>query len=505
MEKLKAIWDRSTSEQQKKFKLLGAGLGLIVVLYIVASMKDEKVVRKAIQETSMQGEIFAAEDQQANLEDMNAKVNLNSAELKKTTEIVQSLDGRIRQLNTNVAEVLELNTSPEKLNQVIKQQAEQSENIKKMTEHFNEQLARIKTIGGGTRTQSNEIISVPNSDEKPVVADTEEPEFDLFADVSGDEDISLVSRNFADLSGQADKATMRDVKSALVKKEEDISTTATQRTKKKLTFLGKDNTKSTPKTAGEGRKVVPKKSNTARDLHGQRVARTSGPERIVLPSNSILHGVMINGVVAPTGETAKQMPHPITIRVDADAILPNRYSFDVKECFISASGVGERSNIRVNFRTERISCIWDDKVVDQRLDAWISGTDGKTGVQGTLKSRQGQMIKNAMWAALASGFSDATKPQQLQSVKTGNNAGSVQFEPPELGDVAGLSAQNGVSGAAERIADFWQAQAESIFPVIEIDAMNEVTIHLTAPLVIHLDEDPYERKESKRTKKVTKR
>lgn len=505
MDKLRSLWDTSTPAQQKTFKIVAAIFGFVLVLYFVASLKEEKVVRKAIQETSMQGEIFAAEDQQANLEDINAKVNLNSADLKKTKEIVQSMDSRIRQLNTNVAEVLEINMNPEKLNQVIKKQASQSEDIKKMTEHFNEQLARIKSLGGTVRSQSDEIITAPvlNSDQEESVAS--EPEYDLFADVSGTEDVSLVSKNFADLSSKADKATMRDVKSALVRKTEDTSSSEVRTARKKLTFVGLSEEKEKRETAGENRKVKPKKSNTSRDLQGQKVAKVEGPQRIVIPSNSILHGVMINGVVAPTGETAKQMPHPITIRVDADAILPNRYAFDVKECFISASGVGERSNIRVNFRTERISCIWDDKVVDQKVDAWISGADGKTGVQGTLKSRQGDMIKNAMWAALASGFSDATKPQQVRSVQTGGAAGGVQFEPPAVGDVAGLSAQAGISGAAERIADFWQAQAESIFPVIEIDAMNEVTIHLTSPLVIYLDEDPYERTSTKRTKKVSKR
>jgi hypothetical protein len=41
---------------------------------------------------------------------------------------------------------------------------------------------------------------------------------------------------------------------------------------------------------------------------------------------------LLGGLDAPTGGQAQSNPHPILMRVQDNAFLPNRYRFKIKEC-----------------------------------------------------------------------------------------------------------------------------------------------------------------------------
>jgi conjugal transfer pilus assembly protein TraB len=65
-------------------------------------------------------------------------------------------------------------------------------------------------------------------------------------------------------------------------------------------------------------------------------------------------------------------------------------------------------------------------------------------------------------------------------VRTGDNAGGIQFEPPDTGDVLTVGAYAGAAGAMEKLADYYLKRADQVFPIIEIDAMRVVGVHLTS-------------------------
>ncbi|MHB8742092.1 MAG: TraB/VirB10 family protein [Sulfuricaulis sp.] len=185
-----------------------------------------------------------------------------------------------------------------------------------------------------------------------------------------------------------------------------------------------------------------------------------------IPSGSILTGVIITGLDAPTGKNAIRDPVPVLVRIKHDAILPNRYSSDVKECFLLASGHGDLASERAYLRAESVSCIRNDKkVIDIKVEAFAVGADGKAGVRGRLVSKQGQLIAKASLAGIAQGFATAFQGSRYQ------------FNPqqPDYGLAAQGGVIGGVGSAFDRISKYYLDLADQIFPVIEIDAGQKIS------------------------------
>ena len=115
---------------------------------------------------------------------------------------------------------------------------------------------------------------------------------------------------------------------------------------------------------------------------------SNGVPDMFMPAGSILSGTLITGLDAPTSNQSKQDPFPALLRIKHEAILPNRYRMDIKECFLIASGYGDLSSERAYMRAERISCIKKDGgVIETSMDAYSVGEDGKAGIRGRLVSK----------------------------------------------------------------------------------------------------------------------
>lgn len=212
---------------------------------------------------------------------------------------------------------------------------------------------------------------------------------------------------------------------------------------------------------------------------------------ITIPSGSILSGVLMTGMDAPTGNQAQRDPFPTLLRIKHEAILPNRFRADFRECFLVAAGWGDLSSERAYMRAERISCVrYDGTVLESTLDAYATGEDGKAGVRGRLVSKQGQVIARSLMAGFMQGVSGAFDVRQVPSINISRgNDGSVNspvYEQAFNSNVAQAAGARGVSSAMERIADYYLAMAENIFPIIEIDAMREVDFIVKRGMTVKL-------------------
>lgn len=208
-------------------------------------------------------------------------------------------------------------------------------------------------------------------------------------------------------------------------------------------------------------------------------------EGIYLPAGSILTGVLINGMDAPTGQGARRDPFPSTLRIQKEAVLPNRFRADVRECFLIVSGYGDLSSERAYLRGETISCVREDGgVIEARLDSYAIGEDGKAGVRGRLVSKQGQIIAKSLMAGFLSGAAEALDVKQMPVINlntTGGNLNSSrnQYQNSVDGDLLKGAGFKGASGALERIAQYYVSMAEGIFPVIEVDAGRQLDVIMT--------------------------
>ena len=226
-------------------------------------------------------------------------------------------------------------------------------------------------------------------------------------------------------------------------------------------------------TAGSPPKIV---AITAKDSDdGQSKKGSDGQTGGYLPAGSMITGVNITGMDAPTGTQAKQNPFPITLRVKHEAILPNRFTQDIKECFLIASGYGDLSSERAYLRAETISCVREDGgVIEKSLKAFASGEDGKAGVRGRLVSKQGSVIANSLTAGFLAGASKAFDVNPVPTLNVTPN-GEQQYQSVLSGNSLQGAAVSGVSSALDRIAQFYIDMAEDMYPVIEVNAGRRIT------------------------------
>lgn len=196
-----------------------------------------------------------------------------------------------------------------------------------------------------------------------------------------------------------------------------------------------------------------------------------------LPSGSMFEVVLLNGMDAATNAVAQKNPVPALTRIKADAILPNFFVHDVKECFVLVAGYGSLSSERALMRTETLSCIRESgQVIEAKIDGYVVGEDGRVGLRGRLVSKQGQLIAKSLAAGVLSGFGQAIMPTSTPGLNL--NSGT-SYQMPDPAAVAGSAISRGFSDASKSAAQFFLEMAKEMTPVVEIDAGRKVTIILT--------------------------
>jgi len=232
----------------------------------------------------------------------------------------------------------------------------------------------------------------------------------------------------------------------------------------------------TGRNAGDSEKAKPTKIVTiSEDIDEPEPEREGNDHRSYLPAGSIVTVTTLSGMDAPTGQAARRDPLPSLMRIKHEAILPNRFRQDVKECFLLASGYGDLSSERAYLRAETLSCVRQDGgVIEQKLQAFATGEDGKAGVRGRLVSKQGAIIGRSLMAGFLSGASKAFDVNPVPTINT-TNSGEQEYQKVFSSNSVQGAAVSGASDALDRIAKFYIDMAESMYPVIEINAGRKIS------------------------------
>ena len=213
----------------------------------------------------------------------------------------------------------------------------------------------------------------------------------------------------------------------------------------------------------------------------EQAAEKEASQRFHLNSGAMVTGVLVTGMDAPTGGQARSTPMPVMIRITNMAILPNLYELDVRECFLLASGYGDLSTERAFIRSERISCrLENGHNIDTQIDAYAAGEDSKAGLRGRVVTRMGAALANSAVAGFAAGAAEIFSPQSVPVIANDANNAITNFNS----DQAGAAAGRGASEALTKISDYYLSLADQTFPVIEIDAMRQITFVLVNPLSV---------------------
>lgn len=232
-------------------------------------------------------------------------------------------------------------------------------------------------------------------------------------------------------------------------------------------------------TEEEGIEPTLSTSVISEDLSKKPKKQEPAEPEIYIPSGSILRGVLLAGLDAPTGTNAKKDPFPVNVRIQKEAILPNGYSADVKECFLLMSGYGELSSERALLRGISLSCIKENgAIIEAKLPSYAAGEDGKAGLRGRLVSKTGSLIVKTMIAGFASGLSSAFDVKMTPTINTSSN-GTVTYEKVYSSDAMRGAGAKGVSKAFDKLSDYYMSMADQMFPIIEIDGGRTIDIVVT--------------------------
>ena len=225
-------------------------------------------------------------------------------------------------------------------------------------------------------------------------------------------------------------------------------------------------------------KVIGGDDSAAQQLIEQMAAAQQKPT-VYLPVGTMVKGVLLSGLYAPTGVNARKDPFPVILRIQDEAIMPNLKKADLKECFLTLSGYGDLSSERALMRGETLSCIANDNsVIETKFPSYAVGEDGKAGIGGKLITRNGKALRNAMLSGFFSGMSDAFETTKVQKLDISGSS-SDTYENAMSSENLNNGLFNGASDALGKLADYYMSMAEQTFPVIEVDAGREVTVTLT--------------------------
>ncbi|HEV2523653.1 MAG TPA: TraB/VirB10 family protein, partial [Gammaproteobacteria bacterium] len=124
-----------------------------------------------------------------------------------------------------------------------------------------------------------------------------------------------------------------------------------------------------------------------------------------ISAGSFVEAVILGGIDAAAGVSSQNEPRPVLLRLVDLSVLPNRVRTDIRDCHVIAAGFGDISSERAYIRTERLSCtLLNGDVLEEKIEAYIAGEDGKDGVRGTVVRREGDLIFNSFLAGTIAGL-----------------------------------------------------------------------------------------------------
>ncbi|WP_289077880.1 TrbI/VirB10 family protein [uncultured Parasutterella sp.] len=218
---------------------------------------------------------------------------------------------------------------------------------------------------------------------------------------------------------------------------------------------------------------------------GKSEKDTRSKPLMYLPSGTFAQARLLNGATAPTRGQGSGNPVPILLELTDSAVMPNLYKAGIKRCFVTANATGELASERVLVRLDRLSCIDENGgAVDKKIQGYVSGEDGKTGLRARLVTKSGQAIANALFTGTLAGLGKAVSLASENSTTSITGTISTTVTNPWRAGVG-----EGASHAMDRITDYYLKLASDMFPVLEVDSGRKVEIVISNGLSIERIDD----------------
>ena len=204
--------------------------------------------------------------------------------------------------------------------------------------------------------------------------------------------------------------------------------------------------------------------------------------RNTIPAGTFVEAVLLSGVNASTALSASANPQPLLLRLIGHGTLPKKLRSDLKDCHCVASCYGDLNSERIYARLEKLSCVErvTGEIIETQVSGYIAGEDGKTGIRGTVISKEGAYLSRAFMGGLFSGFSSLTNPDNKRLYANPFSNASTAIESPTHKELFTTGLSKGASSALDRLSSYYIDRAEQLQPVIQVPAGQKVVMVFTS-------------------------
>lgn len=201
-----------------------------------------------------------------------------------------------------------------------------------------------------------------------------------------------------------------------------------------------------------------------------------------VPPNAYAQAHVLVGVDMSTGVRLSADPKPVLLRITGPAYSVieggRRLDVDLEGCLVNGAAHAELSSERVFVKLQKITCDRGDGIVaESPVEGYIAQL-GKVGVRGRVVSREGDIVSKALVAGVVGGFGRglSRNTDQIFAAGSGGATTVIGNERLSAGDIAAGGLGEGLSTAADTVAEYLIERAEQYQPVIEMPTGIDVEI-----------------------------
>lgn len=201
-----------------------------------------------------------------------------------------------------------------------------------------------------------------------------------------------------------------------------------------------------------------------------------------VPPNAYAQARVLVGVDMSTGVRLSADPKPVLLRITGPAYSVmeggRRLDVNLEGCLVNGAAHAELSSERVFVQLQKITCDRGDGVVaESPVEGYIAQL-GKVGVRGRVVSREGDIVSKALVAGVIGGFGRglSRNTDQIFAAGSGGATTIIGNERLSAGEIAAGGLGEGLSTAADTVAEYLIERAEQYQPVIEMPTGIDVEI-----------------------------
>ena len=198
-----------------------------------------------------------------------------------------------------------------------------------------------------------------------------------------------------------------------------------------------------------------------------------------VPPNAYAPAKIMVAVDAGTGKEAQADPLAASFMITGAArhvVYDGEVqTTDLTGCIVNGAARGDLSTERVFVKLARMTCpLPGGEVAVTEVQGHVTQL-GKAGVRGRVVSRVSTQLDNAAIAGALSGLGSALGGVGRGGIGVGSGGGVIQ-EVPNSSELAIAAGGGATAGAADRLAEYYINQAESIQPVVAMPAGAQVEL-----------------------------